>query len=340
MKTISKNIASKSSFVKYPRRESKEIHLEVVNLYNEELDADSSPQAHEMEMVTCPRCKGDVPSSIYCGACGCPLEVESAKDTEGSGENHFDLESLKEIQGEIESQKMEESASRAPVEKESLTMIQGSDAMKAQSPKDTLDALDTRFHAGPESPRKVLSAEAAGNLGPVIDKLATELFNSAYLELWSVSLFRRDEMDENQFLKVFEGYRDRLDRCIGIRDDLLNQIRDLGTHDVKVREARIELDKLDVRKSLGDLHEGEYQAMVPALRWTIDHYEVEAERRQNRIALLEDPLSLMSAEKVREVAVMAEEGVELLREVEAFARISPGTAAMVRDSVKMIQGIL
>jgi hypothetical protein len=117
MKTISKNIASKSSFVKYPRRESKEIHLEVVNLYNEELDADSSPQAHEMEMVTCPRCKGDVPSSIYCGACGCPLEVESAKDTEGSGENHFDLESLKEIQGEIESQKMEESCNESPISK-------------------------------------------------------------------------------------------------------------------------------------------------------------------------------------------------------------------------------
>jgi hypothetical protein len=48
----------------------------------------------------------------------------------------------------------------------------------------------------------------------------------------------------------------------------------------------------------------------------------------------------MPTEKVREAVVMAEEAVELIREAEAFARLSSGTATSVRDTIKMIQGIL
>ena len=325
-------------------------------MYNEELDTDSPPQALEVETVTCSRCKSEVPSSIYCVACGCPLEIEAAEDAEGSGEIRFNLEPLTEMQGETESQNKGESTglhsveeggtvkglqfALEPMEKESLTLTHVFNTIKDQLPKDAIEALDTGFHVGPEPPREAPSAEATNDIDPVIDELATELLNSVYMELWSVGLLRKDETDENQFLKVFEGYRDRFERCIGIRDHLLDQIRDLGAHEAKVRETRIELDKLDVRKSLGDLHEGEYQAMAPALRWTIDHYEGETERRQNRIALLEDLIHLMPTEKVREAAVMAEEAVELIREAEAFAKMSPGTAASVRGSVKMIQEIL
>ncbi len=330
--------------------------MEVFNLYHEELDTDSPPQALEVETVTCPRCKGEVPSSIYCVTCGCPLEIEAAEDAEGTEEIRFDIEPLKEMQGESESQNKGESTgphsveegdtvkglkfALEPVEKEKQTLSQIFDTMKDQTPKDAIEALDTEFHAGPEPPREAPSAEAAGDHDPEIYELATELLNSVYLKLWSVGLLRKEETDENQFLKAFEGYSDRLERCIGIRDHLLDQIRDMGAHEAKAREARVELDKLDVRKSLGDLHEGEYQAMAPALRWVIEHHEAETERRQHRIALLEDPMSLMPTEKVREAVVMAEEAVELIREAEAFARMSPGTAASVRDSVKMIQRIL
>ena len=325
-------------------------------MYHEELDTDSPPQALEVETVTCPRCKGEVPSSIYCVTCGCPLEIEAAEDAEGSEAIRFDLEPLTEMQGETESQNKEESnephsveegdTAKAlqfalkPVEKESLTLSHIFDAMKEQPPMDAIEVLDTEFHAGPEPPREASSAEAAGDHDPEIYELATELLNSVYLKLWSVGLLRKDETDENQFLKAFEGYSDRLERCIGIRDHLLDQIRDLGAHEAKAREARVELDKLDVRKSLGDLHEGEYQAMAPALRWVIEHHEAETERQQDRIALLEDPMSLMPSEKVREAVVMAEEAVELIREAEAFARMSPETATSVRDTIKMIQGIL
>ena len=330
--------------------------MEVFNLYHEELDTDSPPQALEVETVTCPRCKSEVPSSIYCVTCGCPLEIEAAEEAEGTGEIRFDLEPLTKMQGESESQNKGESTgpyfveegdtvkglkfALEPVEKESQTLSQIFDTMKDQTPKDAIEALDTEFHAGPEPPREAPSTEAAGDHDPEIYELATELLNSIYLKLWSVSLLRKEETDENQFLKAFEGYSDRLERCIGIRDHLLDQIRDLGAHEAKAGEAKVELDKLDVRKSLGDLHEGEYQAMAPAMRWVIEHHEAETERRQDRIALLEDPLSLMPSEKVREAVVMAEEAVELIREAEAFARMSSGTAASVRDAIKMIQGIL
>jgi hypothetical protein len=325
-------------------------------LYPEDLDTDSPPQALEGETVTCPRCKGEVPSSIYCVACDYPLEIEAADYAEGSEEIHFDLKPLTEMQGESESQNNRESTelhsaeegdtvkglkfALEPVEKESLTLSQIFETMKDQTPKDPIEALDTEFLAGPEPPREAPSAEETGDYDHVIFELATELLNSVYLELWSVGLLRKDKTDECLFIKAFEGYRHRLERCISKRDHLLGQIRDLGAHEAKASDARVELDKLDVRKNIGDLHEGEYLSIAPALRWTIDHHEAETERQRGKIALLEDPLSLMPTEKIREAAVMAEEAVELIREAEAIARLSPETAASVRDSIKMIQEIL
>jgi hypothetical protein len=330
--------------------------LEVFNLHHEELDTNSPTQVVEAETVICPHCKGEVPSSIYCGACGCPLEMEAVEEAVEMGEIHFNLEPLKNIQGKIGSQKKEDPTgghsveeedtikelkfSHEPMENEGSALSQSFEAIKVQPPKNALEALDTSFHEGTVSPRDVLSDEVPGDHDPVIDELAIELLNSVYLELWSVGLLRRNEMDENQFLKVFEGFRDRFERCMDVRSRLLDQIGDLGAYEAKVREARIELDKLDVRKSLGDLHEGEYQTIVPALKWTIDYNGAESEKLQNRIALLEDPMSLMPAEKVREVTVMVEESVEIIREAEAFARLSSSTAAAVRDSIRMIQDIL
>lgn len=87
-------------------------------MYHEELDTDSPPQALEVETVTCPRCKGEVPSSIYGVTCDCPLEIEAAEDAEGSEEIRFDLEPLTEMQGEQNLRTRRNPPSPIPLRKE------------------------------------------------------------------------------------------------------------------------------------------------------------------------------------------------------------------------------
>ena len=314
-------------------------------------------EAPEARMVTCPRCESEVPSSLYCVACDCPLEIEApAEEGTGSDELRFDLTPLKEMQAEVEPRADEAVAEPhfaavestvqginfdlEPMEKESLITTHSVEDFEPQAPDDGIEAPETGLQEDREPAGETLQTEETGGPDPAIEELANELLNSVYLELWSVGLLRKEGTGEEQFLKTFDAYHDRVERCINQRDHLLDQIRNLEAYEAKAREARIELDELGIRRSLGDLHGGEYEAMAPALRWTIDHFEAEIEGRRGRIALLEDPIGLMPPGKIEEAAALAAEALELVREAEASARLSRGTAAKVRASVEVIEGLL
>jgi len=311
----------------------------------------------EARTITCPRCESEVPSSLYCVACDCPLEIEApAEEGAGSDELRFDLTPLKEMQAEGESGTHEAMAepryaavestvqginfNLEPMEKESLNTAPTVEALEPEAPDNGIEAPETGLQEEGEPERETLQTEEPGDPDPAIEELANELLNSVYLELWSVGLLRKEETGEEQFMRTFEAYHGRVERCIGRRDHLLDQIDDLEAHEAKAGGARIELDELDIRKSLGDLHEGEYEARAPALRWTIGHFEAEIEGRRGRIALLEDLFRLMPPGKVDEVTTLAAEALEFVREAEASARLSAGTAAKVRASVDVIRGLL
>ena len=307
--------------------------------------------------VTCSHCESEVPSSIYCVACGCPLETDAPIDEgAGSAALRFDLTPLKEMQAEREPRAEEAMAEPRlavvestvqrinfdlePVAEESLITGHSVEALGPIAPDDGIEAPETGLREEQERGGETRQTEEPGGSDPAIEELANELLNSVYLELWSVGLLRKEETGEEQFLRTFDAYHGRVERCIGQRDHLLDQIRDLEAHEAKAREARIELDELDIRKSLGDLHEGEYEATTPALRWTIHHFEAEIEGRRSRITLLENPIGMMPPGKVEEAAALAVEALELVGEAEASARLSPGTVAKVRASVEMIEGLL
>ena len=328
-------------------------------MHREEMDTEMNPslEAPEAKTVTCPRCESEVPSSLYCVACDCPLEIEApSEEGAGSGELRFDLTPLKEMQAKGEYRADEAMAEPRfaamestvqginfdldPMEKESLITTPTVEAMEFTAPDYGIKAPETRLQEEKEPRGETRHTEEPGGPDPAIEELANELLNSVYLELWSVGLLRKEGTGEEQFLRTFDAYHCRVEKCIGQRDHLLDQIRDLEAHEAKSREARIELDELDIRKSLGDLHEGEYEAMAPALRWTIDHFEAEIEERRGRIALLEDPIVLMPPGKVDEATTLAVEALKLVREAEASARLSRETATKVRASVEMIEGLL
>ncbi len=328
-------------------------------MHREEMGAEMDPslEASKTTAVSCPHCESEVPSSIYCVACGCPMEIDApAEEGAGSDALRFDLTPLRNMQAEGGSRDDEGMAEPSfavventvqglnldldPGKKESLIITPTVEALEPKAPDDGIEAPEAGLQEEGEPGGETLQTEEPGSPDPAIEELANELLNSVYLELWSVSLLRKEGTGEEQFMRTFDAYHGRVERCIDQRDHLLNQIRDLEAYEAKAREARIELDELDLRKSLGDLHGGEYEAMAPALRWTIDHFEAETEGRRGRITLLENPIGLMPPGKVEEAAALAVEALELVREAEASARLSPGTVAKVRASVEMIEGLL
>ena len=182
--------------------------------------------------------------------------------------------------------------------------------------------------------------EMKGIKDTTIENIAKELLNSAHLELWSIGILRQEETNEDLFMSNFESYHHRLERCIEQRDHLLSQARDLEELVRGASEARVKLDELEERKSLNDLHEGEYEVMAPALRWTIDFHESELDLRRETIAKLESPLELMPSAKVDKLGDLVDEAMKLVSVAESSERLRPKTADMIRASIDKIEEIM
>ena len=175
---------------------------------------------------------------------------------------------------------------------------------------------------------------------PKITELAKELMNSISLQLWSVNLLREGGVDEDHFGRIFQGYQARFERCMTQKNEMLEEARDTVTYEKKANEAKVELGELEVRRSLGDLHEGEYEAMTPALRWIIDHNEDLIAKRKAEIALLEDLHQLMPADKIAETREMAETTHETLESLNESANIGSETVSRIRASLEDIMAYL
>ena len=181
--------------------------------------------------------------------------------------------------------------------------------------------------------------ESECEMDPEITDLTKELMNSISLQLWSMNLLREGGVDEDHFCRIFQGYKDRFERCVAHRDEMLQEARDMEPLERKINEAKVQLGELEVRRSLGDLHEGEYEAMAPALRWTIDHHEDQVANRKREIALLTDLHQLMPAEYIAETKEMAETACEAMKG-SGLENMSRETASRIRESLEEILAFL
>jgi len=99
---------------------------------------------------------------------------------------------------------------------------------------------------------------------PALKELLKDLLNSLSLKLWSVSLLVEGRVKEDHFVKLFEGYSERLMHHTRRRDELLARTRDLEPLEMALNEAKVGLGELEVRRTIGDLQEGEFEAKAPA----------------------------------------------------------------------------
>ena len=182
--------------------------------------------------------------------------------------------------------------------------------------------------------------ESEHGADPKITELAKELMNSISLQLWSVNLLREEGVGEDHFGRIFQGYQARFERCMAHRNEMLEEARDTATFEKKANEAKVELGELEVRRSLGDLSEGEYEAMTPALRWIVDHNEDLIAGRKAEIALLEDLDQLVPADKIAKTREMAETAQEALESLNDSDNIGSETVSKIRASLEDIMAYL
>ncbi|KON29530.1 hypothetical protein AC482_06220 [miscellaneous Crenarchaeota group-15 archaeon DG-45] len=216
--------------------------------------------------------------------------------------------------------------------------------VRAEPPRDVMegrgDAELPELEMGEPAEAPVGAAESAAFLevDPIVKGAMVDLMKSISLRLWLVDMLLEGRIEEDHFNRLFDANMARLKLCMGRRNELLEQARDLEPIERALNESKVALAELEMKRAIGDISEGEYRAKLPALRWDIDKHEDEIAKKKREAVLLEDLTRVMSLGKIARMREMAGSCREALRaparSLGKSCRISSETAAKVKASLK------
>ena len=169
---------------------------------------------------------------------------------------------------------------------------------------------------------------------PILKGVMVNLVKSISLNLWLVNQLQEGNTDEEQFNKLFEDYVNRSELFMNCRNEMLERARDLDSIERALKEAKMGLSELEMKKTIGDISEDEYEAKAPGFKWDIDKREDKISKRKEEIAFLEDLSRVMSTEEIARMKEMAEKCQSAMDGLEESCNISSETVARVRASLE------
>ena len=251
-----------------------------------------------MKTVECPQCKNIVPNSLFCIRCEYPLQtIEEVSESEDEKGTNKSVNVLEVI-------------------------LKGNESDNSTEDEDySEDTADKAQRPGPD--KSIL-------------ELNREMVKCVSLKLWSIDQLLEEKIDESQFNQLFEGYNVRHQQLIDRRTEMLKHTRDIDTYEQLLKKAKISLDELEMRKSLGDLIEGEYDAKGPAFRWDIQHYQDKVSARKMEITYLNDLTKSISLDILSEMKETTERLLHALDNLEIVEYVSSETISSLRRSLEDI----
>ena len=308
-----------------------------------------------VRMVECPNCKSSVPLSIYCLKCGYPMynlmaELQKGEEAEGeppSGEVVFRLEPEDLKEETTENPDSEDSQETELVEDE--TVDGDNDAPnEAQPTEPANEEPEALNEEAPESMQVGAQEPEAPAFKPErpfepderIIGLMRNLANSVNLKLWSVGELLDGRMSEDNFRRLHGGYNERWRQFMDQRSERLTHAGDLESLEQGLERARVNLGELEVRRTIGDLYNGEYEAKAPAFQWEISHFEGEMDAKRGEIEFLGKLSNVIPKEEVVQMAEKARAYLERMRSSEGLMEMIKGTNGNLRASIEEILELL
>ena len=177
----------------------------------------------------------------------------------------------------------------------------------------------------------VVEAETSFEPDPVIREIMENFAKNISTKIKLVKLLKDGEVKLETFNRLFESYAARGELLMNSRNEMLERVKfDLDNMERGLNEARIGLEELKIRKSIGDASDEEYSAKAPGYEWDLGKYRDDVDKSRAEMEFLGDLNRVISVEEISELRRLGGEGLESLEDLTYSGAISPEVAHRIK----------
>ncbi|MFP3951062.1 MAG: hypothetical protein ACLFVP_02825 [Candidatus Bathyarchaeia archaeon] len=173
---------------------------------------------------------------------------------------------------------------------------------------------------------------------PMTREVMENLAKNITLKIRLVKLLESGQVKEETFNKLFDSYVEQGKIWISRRDETMRRFKsDVERMENELVEARKAFELLEIRRSIGDAGDKEYNVKAPAYKWDMEHLDNAIKERKAGVAYLSNLTRLVPEEEVERLKKMASNDHRNLDELE---NVSTETISLIKDTLNEALGIL
>ena len=119
--------------------------------------------------------------------------------------------------------------------------------------------------------------------------------------------------------------------------EMLEEARHLEPLETRLKEARLSLEELEMRRSIRDVSDDEYRVKTPAIRWEIENCEEGLKAKRAKITYLHDLKSVISDGEIADLQEKAERCIRNMGKEDRPWEASSETIDKIDDALKNVQ---
>ena len=177
----------------------------------------------------------------------------------------------------------------------------------------------------------VVEAEPGFEPDPVVREIMKTFAKNIAMKIRLVKLLKDGEVKLETFNRLFESYAARGELLMNSRNEMMERVKfDLDNMERGLNEARIGLEELKIRMSIGDASDEEYNAKAPGFEWDIQKYQGDVEKSRAEIKFLGDLKTVISEDEISELKDLCGEGLDSLEDLTYSGSINPEIAHRIK----------
>jgi len=303
------------------------------------------------DYVKCPHCKKAVLKQVYCSKCGRPLSTKpnAAKDqSERKTADHLNLpeetepltespleqlnqlkDSAKNLENErISNLKEEPLVLNSQIEDAVVTIPESVDDGNAESEETTNGFLIEKTPVAEEYPFTP---------DPSLKELVQKIVKQVMYESVLLNHFENGEVPEEAFLKLFEGVATEVHKLASRKAEIIEDV-ELATKECKsVKMSALQaLNLLDIRRSIDDVTDEEYNIKSAFYKWDINHSDEVITEGEHKVIYLKELGRLINSEEIDELRKITMNCEETLSKT----KLSNGARDKVKNTLLESRSIL